>query len=320
MNQLPTVSVIIPSFNRAETIVETLNSIIQQKCSFDYEIIIGDDCSTDNSRVVLIEFEKKYPELIRLIFHDSNLGLSANWATCVKAAKGKYICNCDNDDYWHNDHKMQMQVDYFKANPNENVLITNHRTHNRITGEIIERTAWIDRSLPLQEAIFSGKYSFCNATIMYRADFLKRHVNLDDYINYRFTLQDWNTWVILSAYTDFSILPYSTATFGFETTSITRPSTFEQITQRFEKEKECYKYVCDLFPNNLKYDAIGYESYVNSVLLNLAYSKRDFKSANSFSRKVKRIKRITLKSFFASNVVLFNLFFIIKYLRTVLKS
>lgn len=87
------ISVVIPSYNRADTVGQTIESIIAPKVDADIEIIIGDDCSTDNAREVLLKYKEQYPSIIHLIFHEHNIGLGANWATCVKACKGKYICN-----------------------------------------------------------------------------------------------------------------------------------------------------------------------------------------------------------------------------------
>ena len=280
------ISIIIPSYNRANTVGMTIDSILAQQVDADIEIVIGDDCSTDNAREVLLEYKDKYPDVICLIFHEHNIGLGANWATCVKACRGKYICNCDNDDYWHNTHKLQIQLDYMEGHPESNVLITDHRTHNRNTGEIKECRAYSDRSVSLQEAIDSGRTSYCNATIMYRADFMKEHLPLDDFIRYHFYLQDWTAWMILSGYTDFDIIEVSTATFGIETVSITRPVEYEKMQERLDKEFFGYKYVHDMFPD-LKWDEPGWYSYADAMMLNLAYRKRDYKKAKEYANKSK---------------------------------
>ena len=117
-SQKTLISTIIPSYNRADTVGETIDSILAQQVDADMEIVIGDDCSTDNAREVLLAYKEKYPDIIRLIFHEQNMGLGANWATCVKACRGKFICNCDIDDYWHNPLKLQLQLDYMAHIPN----------------------------------------------------------------------------------------------------------------------------------------------------------------------------------------------------------
>lgn len=279
------ISTIIPSYNRADTVGQTIESILGQKVDADIEIVIGDDCSTDNAREVLLKYKEEYPDIIQLIFHRQNIGLGANWATCVKACRGKYICNCDNDDYWHNPDKLQLQLDYMESHSGSNVLITDHRTHNRSTGEIKEHKAFIDRSVPLQEAIW-GKgngYEFCNASIMYRADFLKTHLPLDDFISHHFALQDWNAWVILAAHTDFDIMEVSTATFGIETESITRPKDYGKHRQRLEKDAECVRYLCEMFPDKFTWDEEGWLRHLNYEMLNLAYKRGDYREAKEFA-------------------------------------
>ena len=307
------ISVVIPSYNRADTVGQTIDSIIAQTVDAQLEIVIGDDCSTDNAREVLQEYKNRYPDSIRLIFHEHNIGLGANWATCIKACSGKYICNCDNDDYWHNPEKLRIQLDFMETHPQSNVLITNHRTHNRKTGEIIEQEAYIDRSIPLQQAFFQGRECFCNASIMYRADFLKEHLPLDDFIERKFTLQDWTAWIILAAYTDFDIIPVSTATFGIETASITRPDSIEKLKKRMEKEEDCYRYCCELFPDKLAFDERGWNSYVNRLLLFASYREGNFEEAKKYASNLKG--EYSLRVLCASNRLLFRVYTFIRKIK-----
>ena len=295
------ISVVIPSYNRADTVGMTIDSILAQRVDVPFEIVIGDDCSTDNAREVLLGYRERYPDAIRLLLFDHNIGLGANWATCVKECQGKYICNCDNDDYWHNPDKLQIQFDYMESHPECNICITNHRTHNRKTGKIEEHEAFIDRSISLQQAFFQGREHFCNATIMYRADFLKKHLPLDDFIKYHFYLQDWTAWMILSRYTDIDILPVSTATFGIETVSITRPDSFDHLKKQMDQRLVCYKYCCDMFPD-LGFDEVGWKRYVDRLLLDLAYKKWDWGKAKEIMSRGEKGSR---KKELSKNLVTF---------------
>lgn len=317
MTHNPQVSIIIPSYNRADTVGETIESILAQQCKFDYEIIIGDDCSTDNAREVLQQYADKNPDIIHLIFHEHNVGLGANWALCVKASNGKYICNCDNDDYWHNNKKLQLQVEYMESHPECGMVYTNHRTHNRTTGDIRDCTGYIEEGTsycPTQQlAFFHGHNSFCNATVMYRAETLKRHVPLDDFVSRQFYLQDWTCWTILSAYTHFDKMEISTATFGVETESITRPLSYEKLQCRFDKELDGYKYICNMFPSTILFDEAGWHSYVNHCLLNLAYRKKDYNKAKEYSARLKG--RLNLKVLCARNSFLFSVLCTVKRIK-----
>lgn len=305
------ISVVIPSYNRANTVGQTIDSILSQQVDADIEIIIGDDCSTDNAREVLLQYKEKYPDVIRLIFHEHNIGLGANWATCVKECRGKYICNCDNDDYWHNPHKLQLQLDYMESYPNSNILITNHRTHNRTTGEIKECKAEINHT-DIQQSMWGGSH-FCNATIMYRTDFLKAHLDLDEFINRRLSLQDWPAWVILTAYTDIDELQESTATFGIETVSITRPDSIERLEKRYKGDKEVYRYLCELFPNRFPFDEKEWDMYVNGRLLSKAFDTRQYHLAKQYGKNCTGVSH--LKQICSQNGILFYCFVSLKRVR-----
>lgn len=298
------ISVIIPSYNRANTVGQTIESIVSQKVNANIEIVIGDDCSTDNAREVLLEYKEEYPDIIRLFFWNENMGLGANWASCVKECRGKYICNCDNDDYWHNPNKLQLQLDYMEENPTSNILITNHRTHNRTTGEIIEHKAKIDHS-DIQQSMWGG-CSFCNATIMYRADFLKTHLDLDEFIKRRLSLQDWPAWVILSAYTDIDELPVSTATFGIETVSITRPDSVERLAKRYKGDKEVCRYLGELFPEKFPFSDREWDLYANGRLMSKAFDLGEFELAKQYGRECVGVSKI--KYLCSQNKLLFYLF------------
>lgn len=299
------ISVIIPSYNRADTVGQTIESIVSQKVDADIEIVIGDDCSTDNAREVLKEYEQKYPNIIRLFFREQNMGLGANWAQCVKDCRGEFICNCDNDDYWHNPNKLQLQLDYMRAHEECNICITNHRKHNRTTGEITEHKAYINRDIPIQRAMWGGT-DFCNATIMYRAAFMKHHLDLDEFITRRLSLQDWPAWVILAAYTNFDIIPVSTATFGIETVSITRPDSIEKLASRYAKDKEVYRYLGELFPQEFPYDEAGWERYVNGRLCAKAFDLNLFEQAKKYAKQGEGIS--IFKYLCSQNRILFWLF------------
>ena len=309
------ISVIIPSYNRADTVGQTIDSIISQVVDADVEVVVGDDCSTDNVREVLEQYQKKYPDVIRLFFREQNMGLGANWAQCVKDCRGDYICNCDNDDYWHNHQKLQLQLDYMESHPSCNICITDHRTHNRTTGEVCECKANLKQGDDVQQYMWNGG-DFCNATIMYRADFLKTHLDLDEFIRRRLSLQDWPAWVILTAYTDVDVLPVSTATCGIETVSITRPDSVEHLAKRYRNDKEVYRYLCELFPDKFPFNDAGWEQYVAGRLASKAFELADFANAHYYGSRnpigISAFKRVC-----AQNRILFRVYLGLKQIKKV---
>ncbi len=114
--QQPLVSVSIITYNHGPYIRQCLESVIAQKTNFSFEVIIGEDCSTDNTRVIVREFEAKYPDIIKPIYHQQNVGMMRNgFEFCYQACKGKYIASLEGDDYWCDPYKLQFQVDFLET-------------------------------------------------------------------------------------------------------------------------------------------------------------------------------------------------------------
>lgn len=104
------VSVCITAYNVEKYIAETLDSILKQRTSFEYEILVGDDYSSDSTREILKKYQKKYPDKIRLHFQNKNVGVCRNDYELINLAQGKYIAWCDGDDYWETNNKLEQQV------------------------------------------------------------------------------------------------------------------------------------------------------------------------------------------------------------------
>jgi glycosyltransferase involved in cell wall biosynthesis len=104
------------TYNHERFIREALDGILNQKVNFDLEIIVGEDCSSDNTREILLEYKNKYPNLFQLLLHSPNVGAKQNHILTQSACKGKYIAFCEGDDYWTEPNKLQKQVDFLEKN------------------------------------------------------------------------------------------------------------------------------------------------------------------------------------------------------------
>ena len=112
----PMVSVVVLTYNHEKYIKQALDSILMQKVNFDYEILIGDDASTDNTVKILEEYQNKYPNVIKLFLNKTNLGATQNAYNVLMNVKGRYLATCEGDDYWTDVNKLQIQVDYLEKN------------------------------------------------------------------------------------------------------------------------------------------------------------------------------------------------------------
>ena len=111
------VSVSMITYNHAPYIAQAIEGVLQQKVNFPIELVVGEDCSTDGTRQIVLEYQKKYPDIIRVITSDNNVGSHKNSLRTMKACRGKYIAFCEGDDYWHHPHKLRIQVDYLETHP-----------------------------------------------------------------------------------------------------------------------------------------------------------------------------------------------------------
>jgi glycosyltransferase involved in cell wall biosynthesis len=118
------------TYNHERFIRQALDSVLMQQVDFAYEVIIGEDCSTDQTRRIVEEYAQRYPAIIRPIYHTPNVGMGPNLQACLAAARGEYLAPLEGDDYWTDAHKLQKQVDFLAANPEysmcfHEVMVTN---------------------------------------------------------------------------------------------------------------------------------------------------------------------------------------------------
>lgn len=112
----PKVSIVTITYNHEKYVRDALESFLNQKTDFIFEIIIADDCSTDKTPDIIKEYSKNYPTIINPILRGKNIGAVNNSIDALKRAKGEYIALCEGDDYWTDDNKLQKQVDFLDKN------------------------------------------------------------------------------------------------------------------------------------------------------------------------------------------------------------
>src|SRR4026207_1049489 len=96
----PKVSVYLITFNQAQFIAKALESVLMQKTVFDYEIVVGDDCSTDGTIEILKSYQQRHPQKLKLVLHNENVGMMRNALDVLANCTGEYIACLEGDDYW----------------------------------------------------------------------------------------------------------------------------------------------------------------------------------------------------------------------------
>ena len=120
------VSVLMTSYNQEKYIAEAISSILLQQVNFDYEIVIGEDASTDQTREIVLAFAEKYPDKIRVLLREADaaerdrargLGGKTNFVNGLQSCRGEFVALLDGDDYWTDSHKLQKLVNYLEKHP-----------------------------------------------------------------------------------------------------------------------------------------------------------------------------------------------------------
>ncbi len=111
------VSIIMPVYNHEKYIKKAISSVLMQKVNFDYELLVGDDCSTDDSINIINEF--KFYKQIKIIARPCNISNEkiVNGIDLLLRAKGEYVIMLEGDDYWTDETKLQRQVNFLDKNP-----------------------------------------------------------------------------------------------------------------------------------------------------------------------------------------------------------
>lgn len=107
-------SIICITYNQKDYIKQCLDGFIMQKTNFEFVAYIGDDCSTDGTIEIIQEYEQKYPNIIKGIYHNQNVGVNQNLLDVMSKCNTRYVAICEGDDYWTDPYKLQKQVDYLE--------------------------------------------------------------------------------------------------------------------------------------------------------------------------------------------------------------
>lgn len=125
----PLVSVLMTTYNHEPYIRRAIDGVMMQKTDFEFELIIGEDCSQDKTREICFQYQKKYPDKIRVLWWHENVSkLGGNSRRVMAHSRGEFVALCEGDDYWIDPLKLQKQVDYIKAT-NSVMCLANSEWH-----------------------------------------------------------------------------------------------------------------------------------------------------------------------------------------------
>jgi glycosyltransferase involved in cell wall biosynthesis len=219
--QNPLVSVKMITYNHAPYIAQAIEGVLMQKTNFPFELVIGEDCSSDGTREIVFDYAKRYPDIIRVITSEKNVGASENSSRTNKACQGKYLAWCEGDDYWHREDKLELQVNLLEADSSYGMAHSEIDLLEEKSGKVIKNFHNHRNSLnnhaseDLFYDILLDRYLVRTCTVCIRREIYSQIIESEHevFMTNRFLLKDQPLWLEVSKRTKIYYIDQSLATY-----------------------------------------------------------------------------------------------------------
>lgn len=331
MNEKIKLSVAVITYNQQDTIRQTLDSILAQKGDFDLELVIGEDCSTDNTYAICQEYVRRVnseelivnrnnstneplsltggKRVVKLLPNKHNLGIMANTARVYQAATGDYISLIAGDDYYSDELALEKQVQYIRKHPEVGVMCANGyqyfvRRDKKVAGFNPTIEAGQDNA---KEFFFSPAYKggiyLWPVGMMIRRDILK-YIDFDEILQRKLPVEDYPMQAIWSQYTRFACLPDLLVTYRVYSSSASFISfDHPKYMEYYRGLAETRRYLNELFPADACFSEVQLQEQLFYKEFLLYLHQRDYHKAKllivnapviiSDSVKLRQAKRFT---------------------------
>jgi glycosyltransferase involved in cell wall biosynthesis len=252
LSKTPVLSVKMLTYNHEKYIAQAIEGVLQQKTDFPIELVIGEDCSTDRTREIVLEYQKRNPSIIRVLVSENNVGGNNNSKRTSNACRGKYIAYCEGDDFWHDPNKLQIQVNYLEAHP-ECGLVHSDYVHNDVeTGEKILFYYRRKKSFHDDENVLKNmlevKYIVKTCTAVLRKDLLDEIFDTCQYeFSENFLMMDSQLWMEFAYRSKVKFIDESLATYNRLPESACHSRSFEKSLKFSLNSKNLRMYYADKY-------------------------------------------------------------------------
>lgn len=270
----PLVSVCVLVYNFEQYISECLDSILKQETNFDFEVVIGEDCSPDNSREICKQYQQRYPKKVRLIQNEHNMGLMRNYENVLNAANGKYIAFCAGDDYWCESKKLQKQVDFLETNDDYGVVFT--AGYNLCNGTLTPHAPAMGsyHNGDMREECVNYTIGYASS-VMYRKNLLD-YIDFEDYLKSGIRYEDYIMYAIFSMHCKFAFLEDRTMVYRIIKTSLSHSCFSVNYIETWANTR---RYLQKHYPEVCHFDMDDVDDTVNYSKLKRALFDGKYKDA-----------------------------------------
>ncbi len=224
----PLVSVKMLAYNHAPFVARAIEGVLGQRTRYPFELVIGEDRSTDGTREIVLSYQRRHPAVIRVITSEQNVGMKQNAMRTLQACRGKYVAYCEGDDHWHHPEKLEKQALWLEQHHACGLVYSSYDVYHPASGkritDFIAHRKWDEPDQAGISEIVDGTSRPLTCTVMVRRAIVDRVIKADAYLHQsgHFLMGDTQLWAEVAAESRLQFLPESLATHIITEESATR--------------------------------------------------------------------------------------------------
>lgn len=281
--KIESIAVCLVTYNEEKYIAQAIESVLMQNVSVPYICYIGEDCSSDSTRNIVLEYQSKYPGKIKVLLHNENQGLVKNTIAIFKEIQKNnhsYIAMLDGDDYWLDNFKLQKELDFLTSHYNYGLVHTNIALlWNDNKMYVNFRKNITNRKAPSE----IKDLAIGNCSVLFRTALLK-YVYLDDFITWRFMSVDYALYQLFAKYTKFGFLDDLTAVWRRGHSSLSNPNDISKEIAYVENAIQIWHYLDQLF-SKFEYNEEAATAFRDWQTFNIAFKFKNYELAKTIVEK-----------------------------------
>ena len=303
-------SVLVVTYNQEKYIAQTLDSILNQVHNYKYEIVIGEDCSIDNTKKIIEEYVEKYPDIIKPIYNNPNRGLINNYFNVIAHCKGKYIMQCAGDDYWL-PGKVTRQIEFMESNLDVGMCYSKARVWNENKQKFEKNIS--GSAIKSFEFLLTNGNSIPALTVCLRSNIIKNYICEIKPQEKNWLMEDYPMWLYFSHESKIKFFDKETAVYRVLEDSASHSTDINKMIKFEESVYDIRQFYNQKFGLNLELK-VNYP-FIISQLLNKLSEKYEKKLAKDV-RLICKMQSFSLKNSIyyicSYSFVLLNILFILK--------
>ena len=278
-------SIHIMTLNHEEFIIECLDSISRQITTYDFEVCLSDDNSSDNTYEVALEYLEKSALNYSVNQNKHQLGLLENYQKTLEMCQGKYVFDLAGDDLFKDSHSIQIMIDTFEKNPDIGFVecgYDHYYQKNKKIFPFVNRKRIRGTKEDYTESVLTGK--FTGVGYCYKKDSFLKHVDLNEYIKLDFAVEDYPLSIDLLMNCKFKTIDKSLVTYRIHKNSLSHNKELERVIRQTNSINEIINYFTNKYelPNQFKEQVYQQTQssllYYSGYLGNAALGKKTFRN------------------------------------------